>query len=219
MKLSGDQVNFSDEFSPFHLDVLKEIANIGAGHAATSLSKLLDNKIDMCVPSVKLAGFNEVMELAGGAETEVVSVMFRLEGDAPGLMFFILSPQQADQFVTRMTGRKSYGQNLNGRDEIGESALRELGNIVVGSYLSALSDLTHVEVQLSVPFLTIDMAGAILSSALVELACDSDRALVIETSLVETGPANSSIDGCFFFLPDADSSAILLKSLGVLGSR
>ncbi len=219
MKLSSNQVDFNDEFSPVHLDVLKEIANIGAGHAATSLSKLLDNKFDMCVPSVKLVGFNEVMELAGGAETEVVSVMFRLEGDAPGSMFFILSPQQADQFVARMTGRKSLRQDHNDHDEIGDSALKELGNIVVGSYLSAMSDLTHVEVQLSVPFLTIDMAGAILSSALVELACDSDRALVIETSLAETGPANSSIDGCFFFLPDPESLAVLLKSLGVLGSR
>ncbi|MFD2925546.1 chemotaxis protein CheC [Halobacillus naozhouensis] len=216
--MNGNQIDFSDDFSPFYLDVLKEIGNIGAEHAATSLSKLLGNKIDMYVSSVKLAGFNEVMELAGGAETEVVSLMFRLGGAAAGSMFFILSPQQAAQFVSRMTRRTGLVQCQCQRDELEYSALRELGNIVAGSYLSALSDLTYLNVQLSVPALTVDMAGAILSSALVEHACTSDRALVIETSLTEAGDSNSSIDGYFFLLPDPDSSDTLLKSLGVSGT-
>ena len=207
-------MSFEERLTAIHLDVLKEIGNIGAAHAATSLSKLLDRKVDMHVPAVRLVEFDEVMELAGGAENEVVSVFLRIEGEAPGSMFFILSPEQAELFIGQMTGIPSsiYDES----DELAVSALQELGNILSGSYLTALSDFTNLDVYPSVPSLSLDMVGAILSFGLLELSQVSDQAIVIETSLTDCSDHQSAaIEGHFFLFPDPQSYLPLFKSLGV----
>lgn len=69
-------MNDNSKITSFHLDVLKEIGNIGAAHAATALSDLLGKKIDMKVPKVEMVPFHEMMELAGGSETVVVGFIF-----------------------------------------------------------------------------------------------------------------------------------------------
>src|SRR5690625_1190147 len=100
----------SPEFkiNDMHLDVLKEIGNIGAAHAATSLSQLLNRKVDMYVPSVKLVTFDEMFELAGGADETVVSIFLRIQGDASGSMFFMLSIESANHFIKLLTGDESF---------------------------------------------------------------------------------------------------------------
>ncbi|MCA0969118.1 chemotaxis protein CheC [Halobacillus litoralis] len=207
-------MSFSQRFTDIHLDVLKEVGNIGAAHAATALSKLLNKKVDMHVPAVRLVEFDEVMELAGGAEKEVVSVFLRIEGEAPGSMFFILSPEQGEEFVERMTGMKT--DVFNPDDEMAVSALQELGNILSGSYLTALSDFTHLDLHPSVPSLTLDMVGAILSFGLIELSQVSDQAIVIDTSLTDTEHSDAeAIKGHFFLFPDPNSYDPLFKALGV----
>ncbi|WP_089750931.1 chemotaxis protein CheC [Halobacillus alkaliphilus] len=209
-------MTFIDRFSAVQLDVLKEVGNIGAGHAATALSYLLERKIGMFVPSVQLADFDEVVELSGSAEEVVVSVFLKIEGDAPGGMFFILSPPQAESFVRIMTGDASFTIHNPKSMGIGVSALKELGNILAGSYLTALSDLTQLTLYPSVPSLNIDMAGAILSFGLLELSLVSDQGIVIETCL--TDPSNEtkeSVEGHFFLFPDPDSYDTLFKALGV----
>lgn len=207
-------MSFSQRLTDIHLDVLKEIGNIGAAHAATSLSKLLNKRIDMHVPAVRLVEFDEVMELAGGAEKEVVSVFLRIEGEAPGSMFFILSPEQGEAFVERMTGIKVQG--FDEPDELAVSALQELGNILSGSYLTALSDFTQLDIYPSVPSLSIDMVGALLTFGLIELSQVSDQAIVIETSLSDCeNDQVEAIEGHFFLFPDPKSYYPLFKSLGV----
>ncbi|MBA2174089.1 chemotaxis protein CheC [Halobacillus locisalis] len=207
-------MSFEERLTAIHLDVLKEIGNIGAAHAATSLSKLLDRKVDMHVPAVRLVEFDEVMELAGGAENEVVSVFLRIEGEAPGSIFFILSPEQAELFISQMTGIPS--SIYDGSDELAISALQELGNILSGSYLTALSDFTNLDIYPSVPSLSLDMVGAILSFGLIELSQVSDQAIVIETSLTDCSDDKSApIEGHFFLFPDPQSYLPLFKSLGV----
>lgn len=207
-------MSFIRKISPMHLDILKEIGNIGAGNAATSLSTLLDKKIDMKVPDVSIVTFDEMMELAGGAENVVASVFLRLEGDAPGNMFFMLSLKQATKFVHQMTGDNSFSFETPPYSEIGLSALQELGNILSGSYLSALSDFTNLSLYPSVPALSVDMVGAIIGYGLIELSQVSDHAIVINTSLTEDG-TDGSVEGHFFLLPDPSSFHVIFESLGV----
>ena len=95
---------YLEKIPKMHLDLLKEIGNIGAGHAATALSSLLNKKIDMNVPNVRVISFNEMMDLAGGAENVVACVFFRIEGDAPGSMYFILSLEQSERLIREITG-------------------------------------------------------------------------------------------------------------------
>ncbi len=94
-----------------HLDVLKEIGNIGAAHAATSMSQLLNRKIDMHVPNVELVSFDEMFELAGGAEKIVAGIFLRIEGDLSGSMFFVLPIESANHFIQRLIGDSTFDFN------------------------------------------------------------------------------------------------------------
>lgn len=205
-----------NKFSSFHLDVLKEIGNIGAGNAATALSTLLNKKIDMRVPNVRVVSFDEMMDMAGGPDTVVAGVFLRIEGEAPGSMFFVLSLEQASRFIEQMIGDDDFSFEQPPYNDLAISALQELGNILSGSYLSALSDFTKLDLYPSVPGLSIDMVGAIISFGLIELSQVSDYAIVIDTALDEEELSTTeSVNGHFFLLPDPDSFDTIFRALGV----
>ncbi|MBB4823908.1 chemotaxis protein CheC [Sporosarcina luteola] len=200
-----------------HLDVLKEIGNIGAAHAATSLSQLLGRKIDMHVPNVRLVSFDEMFEMAGGSEKIVAGIYLRIEGDLSGSMFFVLPIDNANHFIRRLIGDSSFDFSQNPLPEMGVSAMQELGNILSGSYLSALSDFTGLNIYPTVPSLSVDMVGAIVSFGLIEVSQYSDEVIVINTRLHEEDEdGSSSVDGHFFLLPDPPSYLTIFRSLGVL---
>lgn len=209
---------FMDQFTSMHLDFLKEIGNIGAGHAATALSTLLNKKIDMTVPNVQIVSFDEMVEMAGGSENVVASVFLRIEGDMTGSMFFVLPLEQAAHFIRQMIGDCNFSFTQPPYNEIALSALQELGNILSGSYLTALSDFTNLSLHPSVPALGIDMVGAIISFGLIEHSQVTDYVIVIDTALNEDGiEFSESVRGHFFLLPDPDSFKVLFASLGVNG--
>jgi chemotaxis protein CheC len=203
------------KINEFQLDVLREIGNIGAGNAATALSKLLSKQVDMNVPRVKVLPFHEIAEFVGGEEALIVTVFLRIEGDVPGNMFFILQYDSAKELVNQIIGTAVNDTDYESFSEIELSALQEVGNILAGSYLTALSDLTKLSLQPSVPALAIDMAGAILGYGLIELGRSSDFALVIDTQIEPGQISDRQLQGHFFLLPDPDSFDVLFASLGV----
>lgn len=208
-------MNYMDKIQPLHLDILKEIGNIGAGHAATSLSVLLNRKIEMKVPSVRVMAFEEMMDLTGGAEKEIVSVSLRIEGEAGGSMFFMLPAEEADRFIQKLTNNDLFTFQNQETHPLGFSAMQEIGNILSGSYLSALSDFTQLKLQPSVPELAVDMFGAIISYGLLEISQYSDYAIAIDTVLIEIEKDNAeTVKGHFFLLLDPDSFPILFNALG-----
>ncbi|KIL50494.1 hypothetical protein KP77_18690 [Jeotgalibacillus alimentarius] len=208
-------MSYEEDITAYHLDILREIGNIGAGNAATALSALLGNKVDMAVPHVKVVSFDEMMDIAGGPENIVVSVFLRIEGEMTGSMFFILSTTQAESFIRTLTNNKSFNFDDIGESELGLSALQEMGNILSGSYLSSLSDFTNLNLYPTVPAIAIDMAGAIISFGLVELSQAGDKVIVIDTELTDDGEKREGANGQFFLLPDPESFKILFRSLGV----
>lgn len=208
-------MSFIERIKPYHLDVLKEVGNIGAGNAATALSRLLNKLIDMNVPSVRVVSFQEITELIGGADEIVAAVYLRIEGNVPGNMFFILTLQEAEELIGKLTGLQDINLTKQKMSEMAVSALQELGNILAGSYLSALSDLTKLNLQPSVPALTIDMFGAVLNYGLIELSHVSDYAIVIDTRITEMENDAKQSTGHFFLLPDPESFTKLFKALGV----
>ncbi len=191
------------------LDVLREIGNIGAGNAATSLATMINKKIDMKVPVVKLLDFDEVPELLGGPENVVCGIFFKFEGDINGSIMFVLDQPSAINLVDLLMPRDN-----SEFDEFTTSALKEIGNILAGSYIASLSGLTNLNIKISVPALAIDMAGAILSVPAIHFGQMSDNVLIIQNEFIETLEAKS-VDGYFFLIPDMDSYEVLLGSLGV----
>lgn len=201
--------------STVQMDVLREIGNIGAGNAATSMPKLINKKIDMAVPSVNVVAFDEVMEMIGGPETPIVGIMIHISGEAPGKVYFILSIEEAESLVKSITNEHDFTL-LNDKEpnDLVFSALKETGNILTGSYISALSDFTRLQMQPSVPYLSIDMAGAVLTVGLIEVSQVTDYAIIIDTKINDSESADG-IHGNFFFLPDPEAFPKIFNALGI----
>jgi chemotaxis protein CheC len=199
-----------NNINSFHLDVLKEIGNIGAGNAATALGKMLDKKIDMKVPQIRVMKFSEVSDVLGGAETEVAGILLGVNGDITGNILFVLDLISARRLVNMVMGKPI--NNEIEFDVMACSALQEIGNILAGSYLSSLSNLTNLRILSDIPGLAIDMAGAILSVPAIEFGKSSDTVLYIETEFTY---GIDSVIGDFFLVPDEISYVRLLNALGV----
>lgn len=191
------------------LDALREVGNIGAGNAATALSQILGKRVDMSVPRARVLELNQVPEILGGTENLVVGVYLRIFGDIQGNIMFLLPTKSAEKLVEMLMGELD-SDGIAG--EIAQSAIMEVGNIITSSYLNALSSFSGLTIVPSTPALAYDMAGAIMSTILIELSEVSDYALLIETEFMGDG---ESLDANFFMLPDLDSLYVLLKSIGV----
>jgi len=147
--------------------------------------------------------------VVGGPETVVAAVFLRVEGDVPGSLFFLMDLATARRLLSALLGA-SPGEG--GFNEMESSALQEIGNILSGSYLSSLADLTGLRLQPSIPALAIDMAGALLSVGLHEVGRFGDMALVIDTTFAE---GEDVLDSHFVLIPEPEAVDRLFRALGV----
>ncbi|MFZ5943685.1 MAG: chemotaxis protein CheC [Bacillota bacterium] len=200
-----------ESLSMLQKDALKEIGNIGAGNAATALSTMLNKKINMSVPNIFILPFAQVVELMGGADTLVAGGYLQVDGKAPMSILFVIPEESLKLFLNILVGKSATGSLV--LDEMDVSALKEITNILAGSYLTSLGTFTNIEFNASVPALAYDMAGAILGNVLQLYGEVSDYALVIESVFLEE---EKEVKGHFFLLPEPGSLEILLKELGVV---
>ncbi len=196
------------DLSDIQKDALKEIGNIGAGNAATAFAQFLDCKIDMNVPSVQILPLSEVPEATGGIEQMVVGILLNVMGEAPGRILLIL-PEESIKILLPVILKREV--NINEIDEIGISAIKEIGNILSGSYLNAMNHMINFNLVQSVPSFAYDIAGAVLSTSMIPFGESSDYALLIETKFFKD---NSELEGYFFFIPDPGSLNKILATLG-----
>lgn len=201
-----------DQMDHMQFDVLKEIGNIGAGNATTALSQMLDAKVDMKVPKIELLEFHELGEMIGGAENIVVGILLTLEDDIEGMMMFLLEKAVAKSMIRLIMGDFATEGDEDDFSEMELSALQEVGNIIAGAYLSSLSALTGLKISSSVPYMAVDMAGAILSVPAIEFGKVSDKALLIQTEFGEVG---KEVNGYFILIPTLESYSQILTSLGL----
>lgn len=197
-----------EQVSEVYYDVLKEIGNIGAGNAMTALSQMLQCKVDMKVPQVKLLDIEEVGALMGGEEQIMVAVYLGVEGDITGSMMFLVEKESAQHLLDKIM------MGMAGKDfgEMERSAIQEVGNIITGAYLNSLSSLTNMTIYPTPPEVTIDMAGAILSVPAAYFGIMGDKILLIQSQFYD----EVAIDGYFILIPDLDSYAKILASLGIV---
>ena len=193
-----------------YLDVLKEIGNIGAGNAMTALSQMLQCKVDMKVPQVRLLEFKEVGTLMGGEEQLMVGVYLAVEGDITGSIMFLVQMDSAKHLVNKLM--MGMGSDEPGLNEMELSAMKEVSNIITGAYLNSLSMLTNLKIYPSPPDLTMDMAGAILSVPAIEFGTIGDKILLIQSQFYD----EVEIDGYFILIPDLESYEKILSALGVM---
>jgi chemotaxis protein CheC len=192
--------------SPLQLDALKEVGNIGSGNAATALSQLINKRVDMTVPAVNIVPFETIFSRVGGEEL-VIGVIVRVLGDTPGNILFIFQKEGALNLIETLTGERE--EIIS---EMGNSVMCEIGNIISSSFMSAIARFTNLLIMPSVPAVSYDMLGAILSTTFIEAGQFDDSVLDIETIFIEE---DTNINGHFYYIPMPGSLEKILNALGV----
>ena len=191
-------------YTDIELDALRELANIGAGNAATSLSGLLGIPIDVAVPTAAALPLADAIDATGDAETCVTGVAIALDGELEGTAL-MLFPEEDVATLCGLLGLEADG-------EYAASALGEVVNILCASYLGALGDMTGLQIELGPPEQVVDMLAAIMGSILAMSAGVSDVALMLDSALIIEGQSCSL---SFLLIPSADGVDGLLAQLGL----
>ena len=200
-----------EDFNVLELDTIREIGSIGTGNAATALSGVLGCEVRITMPEVRIMGYNEAIDWIGGPEIITAGVLVRLDGELKGIM---LSVQQLD-FINLVLSR-TVGQVVEDYSQLPDldrSALVEVGNIMISTFINALSGLADLTITLTVPAFAVDMQGAILAVPMAEYGGQSDYIMTIGADFI----CNQRAVPCHLLLsPDIGSLNFLLKKLGVL---
>jgi chemotaxis protein CheC len=197
--------------SYLRIDAIKELGNIGAGHAVTGLAKLLKKRIDVNVTSVDLIPIKIIYNFFNGPESMVSVVYIEGYGEGfRGMMFLIFPHPEAMRLVELATGVRPNGSRL--KDEYSLSVLREIGNIMCAGYLNALAAFVDRKIMQTVPQVSNDMLGAVMDAVLVDLSMDSDYALVLETAFTL---GTNECKGFLFFVPTGETLETIFEAIDV----
>jgi chemotaxis protein CheC len=195
---------------PVQLDALREVANIGAGHAATALSQMTTQTIMITVPTINIAALEDVPPHLGDPGEPVAAVLMNMVGDLTGRTMLVFDRATAGRMAAIMLKRPpAGGVELT---ELEESAIKEAGNILSGAYMNALSDFMGMTVMPSPPSLAIDMAQAVLTTAYLQFGSDRDLVFCVETEFLMQD-ANERLRGFFLLLPDMASLRAILRAV------
>jgi chemotaxis protein CheC len=198
------------DLKELQLDALKEVANIGAGHAATALSQLTSRTIMIAVPEVNIRPLEEVPELLGRPDEVIAAVLMHMMGDLTGRTL-VLFPEPSAKALCDILFRKPSG-TTTAFGSMEQSGLKEAGNILASAYMNALSDFMGMMLVPSVPSLVIDLSAAILTTAYLNFGHDRDYVFCVETAFRVEG-ATEPLRGHFLLLPDMPSLRAIFDAI------
>src|SRR6056297_3625587 len=190
---------------PEKKDILKEVANIGAGNAATAFSEMIDHTINMTVTEVEILAIEELTSITGDEEDYIACIMINFEGEISGKILLVIDNKNVEKMLKLVFNTDELPEKKMQR-----SALNELGNILSGAYLRAINDFTDLNLNQSIPALAFDMAAAVLSSSVIDYSQTEDHILLLET---EFTAGDEKLEIFYFFIPEKESLDILFERL------
>ncbi|MCC5895750.1 MAG: chemotaxis protein CheC [Alkalibacterium sp.] len=197
----------SKDHSLLRYDALQEVVNIGGGHAATSLSKMIGRPVDMDVPFVEVLSYDEVYQNIQSDDTIVKAVLSELMGKKYGVFLFVIDPEDADKVAHMLLPEQA-----DMSEELIDSALKELSNIIFQSFLQAVMQLINKPLIASLPVMTTDLFGSILSSVYIQQEQFNDELFIIKNNFYSEG---HKIEGSLYFVPKPQALELLLTQLGI----
>lgn len=203
------------DLSNVHLDAIREVGNIGTGNAATALSRLIGHKVDMDVPEAELVPIYDVAEHYGSPETPVCAVLIRTEDEFSCSLIFIIEEDKANVLADLIIPMDISGMDDETQLQIRNSALSEQGNIILGAFLNALSQVTHWVLPTTTPAVARDMLGSIMDLVASMFGVMGDSAMLVKTSLC-VQDLDCDLSGNLIMIPDPGALDTLLSKLGVL---
>ncbi|MBN1157085.1 chemotaxis protein CheC [Candidatus Woesearchaeota archaeon] len=196
------------KLSEKEMDALQEMGNISTGNATTALSKLLNKNIEMNIPETRFVPIRKFADEVGGPEKIISGIYLQLLGDLEGEALFIFSKESTLELIDLILGKKL--GTTKTMDEFDESAFKEMGNILTGSFLNALSRMLDVKILSSIPHFATDMAQSVLDSVIAKIGKCADEVLCVKTKINVEG---HKINGEFLVLFDETSLKKMLKTL------
>ncbi|HEV8215329.1 MAG TPA: chemotaxis protein CheC [Gemmatimonadaceae bacterium] len=193
------------------LDALREVANIGAGHAATALSQMVGETIMITVPTINISRLEEVPVQLTDPDEPVAAVLMHMMGDLTGRTLLVFPKRSAVRLASRLLKQTQSEQALS---EMGQSAIKEAGNILSSAYMNALSDFMGMLLLPSPPSLAVDMSEAVLTTTYLQFGTDRDYVVCVESEFV-IDDTSEPLRGFFLLLPDAASLTAILKAVRV----
>lgn len=191
------------------LDALREVANIGAGHAATALSQITGQRIMISVPQIQIVPLESVPNHVAAGEEPVAAVAIRIAGDLSGVTLLVFPQPIALRVAGLMMGRP-----VTTLAAIEESALKEAGNILSAAYLNALAEFLQMRILNSPPALAVDMSDAVLSSTYLEASEGAEYVFCVESEF-QLQNDSAPLRGYFLLLPDPASLRAMLTAIRV----
>jgi len=200
----------AEQLSYNQIDVLKEIATVGSATAATALADMIGEKVEISVPQVTLVPVENIGAVLARPDEMCFILDMELQHDVKGRIFILLPPDDAKFLSATLLSRQKEEVDFN--DEMFRSALKEVCNILGGSYVSAMADMTKFTISISTPSMAFDMIGAILDFIFINIAEESDEALYIKTEITIKG---LRLSGLFLLFPTAESLQKIFNSLNI----
>lgn len=205
-------INSYGDLNGQHIDILKEIGNIGAGNAATSLSMLLNENVNISIPVVRIDEYEDVVGAIGDPEDLAIAILIYYTGDIRGMVLFMLSVEEAKRIAQMLVGYEAEDDEDSTLSDMKLSAIKEIGNILGSSYLGSIGELTGLTFDMSVPYTAIDMIGALMSAPMTEFGVDDSKILFVEESFsAEEIKLNSHV----ILFADLPSLNNILQRLGI----
>jgi chemotaxis protein CheC len=198
------------ELDHIRLDVLRELSSIATGHAATSLSAMIGKRVDITVPNILVEAVEKVPDVLGGKEQDIVVVYFSVKGEMSGSILLALSSSEALRLSHILTGQQA--AQVEDLDEMGLSALKELGNIITGSYLRVFSQELKMKIIYSVPGFAHDMLGAVMDELLARLSLEAEYAIIAESEFIVR---EEIYRGYLIFILSLQAVNATIKALGM----
>jgi chemotaxis protein CheC len=201
---------------PNQLDALREVANIGAGHAATALSQMIGETIMISVPMINIARLEDVPPQVAGPDEPVAAVLMQMLGDLTGRTLLVFPRRTAHRLASLLQRRLTDGPEADSNEftEMDQSAIKEAGNILSSAYMTALSDFMGMMLLPSPPSLAVDMSDAVLTTTYLQFGTDRDLVFCVESEFLMDESAEK-LRGFFLLLPDPASLQAILKAIRV----
>ncbi|MDR1472274.1 MAG: chemotaxis protein CheC [Synergistaceae bacterium] len=208
-------MDHTSDYTNFHMDAIREVGNIGTGNAATALSRLLGRTVDMDVPVAELVPIYEVAAHYGAPEMPVCAVLVRTEEEFSCSLIFMIEEEKANLLADLIIPMDISGMDEESQLQIRDSALSEQGNIILGAFLNALSQITGWVLPTTTPAVARDMLGSIMDLVASMFGVIGDSAMLVKTSL-HVKDLDSELGGTVIMIPDPGALEALLSKLGVL---
>lgn len=205
--MTGEQANYG----LLQMSAVREMANIGLGHATTALSDLTGRGFNMEIPSVETVAIERVPEMIGSPEDVVVGIMMPIEGEVTGHIAFVFPWESAQTIWKYLLG--THPETPGDVDELAASAMLEVGNILNSSFMNALSNMTDLKIHATPPVVSVDLCYSVTSSVVAEAELQEVVALAIETKIYDQD--DTATRGYFLCIPTVDGLNLMLQRLGV----